>query len=295
MIEIHDPTGAQPYDEYLRNYVNGENNVALTGTIRDTFHIFEVQWQSNSNPRVSNAYIDHLFNVTASNTAQVPINAFPITLYSYGTGSSLQVDWVYVRQYRNPEPMTTVPVRDPDIQETVQVSGTGALTFAWVNVDPVFGLTVDTMDTLTSVQVVRYPIHHPHANGCPPSPGGVCQATLKYWELHATGAGYSLSLTLPWTTPDDQDKICFWTGSGQDWDCTMTSYGNPANTITRSGITELSDWAVGSNYAPTAITLEGFTASSSNNWALPALVGSGLFGCFLGLSLLISRKRKKTQ
>jgi len=280
----------------LRNFIpnsgyGDEVWITLSTSSLGVFHEYEVLWRNG----MSIAKRDHGVE-SVSQTIMVPTDALHVRFVNYSSPINLQVDWVYLRQYRDPEPTTTVPAwasRSNDIQETVQVIGTGPLTFAWVNVDPAFGLTVDTKDTLSSVQVVRYPIDHPHANGCPPQSGNVCQATLKYWEMHATGTGYSLSLTLPWTTPDDQDKICFWTGSGQDWDCTMTGYGNPANTITRSGITELSDWAVGSNYAPTAITLESFTASSSNNWALPTLVGSGLLGCVLTLGWLASRQRKK--
>jgi hypothetical protein len=133
MIEIYDPTDiTQPYDEYLRNYLGGENNVALTGTLRDTFHIFEVQWQPGASPnRISNVYIDHLFNATASNPIRIPSSALPVTLYSLGSGSPLQVDWVYVRQYRSPEPTTAVgaeevnptPVKLVDFNTTSLLQG----------------------------------------------------------------------------------------------------------------------------------------------------------------------------
>ena len=68
----------------------------------------------------------------------------------------------------------------------------------------------------------------------------------------------------------------------------------PNTSVTRTGIVELSDWAVG-NDSPTAITLKGFTASSSSSWALPVLVGSGLLGCVLALGVLIHRRRKTSQ
>lgn len=68
-----------------------------------------------------------------------------------------------------------------------------------------------------------------------------------YWEIVGTdvygnpATGYTVDLTLPTTfTPDDADQLCRFTGS--TWDCAGTTH--TANSITRTGITQLSDWTV---------------------------------------------------
>ncbi len=61
-------------------------------------------------------------------------------------------------------------------------------------------------------------------------------------------------MTLPTDfTPDNNDSVCRYTGSGYEWDCATTSH--TSNSITRNGVTTFSDWAV-SNDAPMAVTLE---------------------------------------
>ncbi len=70
------------------------------------FHVFEVRWSPNQ----SRADIDHgSRNVPSTQPAQVPNAYLPVTLYSYsGSGATLLVDWVYIRQYRDPEPGVSV-------------------------------------------------------------------------------------------------------------------------------------------------------------------------------------------
>jgi len=75
--------------------------------------------------------------------------------------------------------------------------------------------------------------------------------TGKYWIIKAlqidkttlATADYMVDLTLPFATANAEDENCRYTGS---WDCGANSY--VANTsITRTGITQLSDWAVEDN------------------------------------------------
>ncbi len=83
--------------------------------------------------------------------------------------------------------------------------------------------------------------------------------TGYYWQIEGlnasgrTASGYAVDLTLsaPGFTPDGNDQVCRYTGSGR-WDCAVTSY--TANTITRNGVTQLSDWAVGKDVTAPAQT-----------------------------------------
>jgi uncharacterized repeat protein (TIGR01451 family) len=89
---------------FLENYNSAENDtlVPRIGDIdwHNAYHIYEVRWKSGW----SEADIDHGASF-ASSTAQVPSTPLQVTFYSYqGSKAALKVDWVYVRQYRNPEP-----------------------------------------------------------------------------------------------------------------------------------------------------------------------------------------------
>lgn len=68
----------------------------------NVYHIYEVRW--NSDQCIGD--IDHgLSTVGSSLPSQVPNIYLPVTLYSFqGSNATLMVDWVYVRQYRYPEP-----------------------------------------------------------------------------------------------------------------------------------------------------------------------------------------------
>jgi uncharacterized repeat protein (TIGR01451 family) len=72
----------------------------------DAFHIYEIRWREGQ----SIADIDHgTSGVESMISDRVPNGQLPITFYSsLGSNSTLFVDWVYVRQYHNPEPITTI-------------------------------------------------------------------------------------------------------------------------------------------------------------------------------------------
>jgi len=95
---------------YLMNYVIAENNTLLPriGGIdwHNAYHVYEVRWKSGW----SEGDIDHGISKVAS-TTQVPSSPpqLPVTLYNYlGSNATLMVDWIYLRQYRDPEPTSYV-------------------------------------------------------------------------------------------------------------------------------------------------------------------------------------------
>lgn len=121
-------------------------------------------------------------------------------------------------------------------------------------------LTVQTafssLGTLDCLAMQRFNKNHPNA-----TPDLL---TGYYWELRGADAagglpsGYNLTLTLPTRFyADSGDGVCRYLGSGTNWSCGYTSHST--NSVTRSGITTLSDWAV-SNNAPTAVLLFNFEA-----------------------------------
>jgi hypothetical protein len=119
---INTPTGqraiigelpSDPSNLYLINYRNSQDNYLLPRVNgvdwHNTFHVYEVRWNSNQ----SIGDIDHSASIVLSTQPlQVPNISLPVTLYSYpGSNATLQVDWVYLRQYRNPEPTVSVMIK----------------------------------------------------------------------------------------------------------------------------------------------------------------------------------------
>jgi CSLREA domain-containing protein len=85
-------------------------------------------------------------------------------------------------------------------------------------------------------------------------------STGRYWQIEAlsdhstaASAGYMVDLTLFWGAADANDTVCRY--AVPDWNCAAMSY--LANTsVTRTGITQLSDWAVDCDMCTTAAVPE---------------------------------------
>jgi autotransporter-associated beta strand protein len=104
-----------------------------------------------------------------------------------------------------------------------------------------FGLTgvvldVASLGSLASVQIDRRDANHPSA--------GPDQQTGRFWTMTPSGAGFVLSVTLPHAVADAPSAAaCRFTPSA--WDCGRSS--STQTTVTRSGVTTLSDWTVGTS------------------------------------------------
>ena len=93
--------------------------------------------------------------------------------------------------------------------------------------------------------------------------------TGRYWRIETfhwnwiNGATitdtFEVNLTLPYSNADANTRACRWlegAGSGAGWDCDGSNTSFVTNTsVTRSGISSFSDWAVGQNVNPTAVSL----------------------------------------
>ena len=116
---IGDDCSPLPGDLFL---VTGDQCTAFSpdNAWHNAFHAYEIRWKSN----LAFGMIDHGISTASSNT-QVPSGSLPVVLYSYAdSGATLLVDWVYVRQYRDPEPTFTVGAEQGlvDLQLTMQDS-----------------------------------------------------------------------------------------------------------------------------------------------------------------------------
>jgi hypothetical protein len=127
---------------------------------------------------------------------------------------------------------------------------------------------ITALGTLHRITVQRFNRSHPQA--------GAHFDTAYYWEITGTDSsgnpatGYVVDLTLPTTfTPVAGDELCRFTGSG--WDCAATSF--TTNSITRAGITQLSDWTVAVHPGPTPTLTNTPTPAAAWQWLSEAESG----------------------
>jgi hypothetical protein len=161
-------------------------------------------------------------------------------------------------------------------------------TYAYNQTWPV-SITLQTKGTLDCLRVRRYDQDHANRTGASASGHGVGWG--RYWTitatdiLSATASGFTLTLTLPHnglTAP----RLCKYPGNlgGSGWDCDDGSHTTfTAGAVTRSGITSLSDWAVGDAVGATAVEVKTFSAEAGDSGGLWLLV---LFAALIGAALL---------
>ncbi len=147
--------------------------------------------------------------------------------------------------------------------ETLPISGAGPYVF---NAGVVTLEVTNDGGCLTGLQVDRTEMDHPSAPNS-------SLMTGRYWSFTPQGctSGFMVNLTLPATfTPDSGALLCRWDGSGnlpEDWDCAASSFSAGDRTVTRTGVTQFSDWVVGKK-SPLAISLRAMTTSSNPPVAL---------------------------
>ncbi|RCK72025.1 MAG: Fibronectin type III domain protein [Anaerolineae bacterium] len=139
-------------------------------------------------------------------------------------------------------------------------------------------ITITAPGNLACIYVDEMETNHPNA-----TPG---LQTGRYWlirglqnDKQTNASGFTLNLTLPTSfTPDANDKVCRYTGSGQVWDCGQSTI--TGNSITRENITALSDWAVGNDVGPTSVKLRDIRAHLSPSpitWLFAVTLAIGLW------------------
>ncbi len=126
---------------------------------------------------------------------------------------------------------------------------------------PLTDVTIDVSvpGTLATFVIERHEQDHPAAT----------RMNGRYWTITPIGSG-TVNLTLPFSELDYDPalaQVCRYTdGAGDGWECTRTS--STATTVTRNGVSEFSDWAVGDRVGPTAVTLHRLTAHGTTSAAV---------------------------
>ncbi len=242
-------------------------------------------------------------------------NAPPIRLFYY-ENIGTRVAPVFTEGIGTDNPLTGVSVRmsrpafadiDADGDPDIFIGGESGAVRYWMNTHASFAsesftsiaagnvlqfgtgesklfVKVNTLGTLTELAASCTAGNHPNA-----STSGL--QTGVYWNLtpNAGAAGFNLGLTLPFKTPDANDMLCRYTGSG--WDCAQTS--RTATDVTRTGVTDLSDWVVGNDVGPTAVELRSFSARTQDQPGWAAGLGLAAANLLAALGALVTRRRRR--
>jgi len=129
---------------------------------------------------------------------------------------------------------------------------------------------------LTGITVQR--VNNNHANATE----GI--RTGRYWAITpvvSCGNTFTVTLTLPMTaTTSTKDKLCRWDTDTTQWDCGILANNSHAssgpnampNIVIRQNVTQFSDWAVGNDVGPTAVSLQFLNATPDTNRDVIGLV-----------------------
>jgi len=159
-----------------------------------------------------------------------------------------------------------------------------------INID-----SLGSFPNLACLYVDEMGISHSNATGTPGSSG---IATGKYWLIRGLqsdkltdASGFVVTLTLPHDNLANP-KVCKYPGGmgGAGWDCDAA--GSDPSSVTRSGITAFSDWAVGSNVKPTAVTLLHTAVKANNPATLPIGMLVLLLAGISGTAVFYQRRRR---
>jgi hypothetical protein len=140
-------------------------------------------------------------------------------------------------------------------------------------------ILVNSESDLDCLYVDRLPFNHPHATGLT---DGANLRTGQYWQIRGLQADgitpattFNVDLTLPYASASASTRACKWldgVGPGFGWNCgpldgTGTTVG--AGAVTRLGVTAFSQWAVGDDVGPTAVTLNSLITTNSKHSSPP--------------------------
>jgi hypothetical protein len=117
----------------------------------------------------------------------------------------------------------------------------------------------DTGSCLTGLTLNQTNNNHPNA------PAGI--QTGKYWSITPAGCtiGFTVNLTMPHAiSPQSNARLCRYDTGSSTWDCDAAGSNSSvtATTVTRSAVSQFSDWSVGDVSQPLAVNLAKFAATS---------------------------------
>lgn len=155
---------------------------------------------------------------------------------------------------------------------------------------PAVTLNFSNLGTINCVAGVYLPRAQPHATGTV----GHGVGGDHFWQIAARAEGgaaatdFTALLTAP-TGGASDPKLCFYSGEGvYGWDCAGTvSGGNISRTTTH-----FSDWAVGNQVGPNALTVRELAARRTSFGGGLAVLGAALAALLGGLVWLTAKRRR---
>ena len=160
--------------------------------------------------------------------------------------------------------------------------------------NPTATVSFSNLGNVQCVAGVYMPRTHSNATGMA---GGSGVGHGFFWQMGAwdnmgaRATGFAARMTLPHSiSPDSNAKVCKFPGTqgGFGWDCFRT--GSDASTVWLDGVNGFSDWAVGNEVGPTAVTnLATQTNSPSNQPPLIPLLAT-LLTLLSGAMLWLRRR-----
>jgi hypothetical protein len=165
------------------------------------------------------------------------------------------------------------------IETVCEVDGAGTFTLGNITIEVVSETDMECLS------VEEMGTNHLAATG--PGPNGETLQTGNWWFIEAwsdaVGGNRAATFEVNLTFPDlatVSPRVCKYPGDrgGYGWNCDAPS-STGSGTVTLNGVTELSDWTVGDNVGPTAISLQSFSANAEKP------INDGMV--FLGPVLLI--------
>lgn len=141
-------------------------------------------------------------------------------------------------------------------------------------------VTVDTANGLNCISIEEMGGDHLVATG---TPGNSGIHTGNWWHISGNiTTGFVVTVTLPHANLLNP-KVCKFSGTqgGYGWDCFRTNFNG--STVWLDNVTSFSDWAVGGDVGPTAVTLQSFSANSNlTGWQSPvALVVTSIIALIM--------------
>jgi uncharacterized repeat protein (TIGR01451 family) len=160
----------------LTNYGSARVADAL-GALTDGYHIYELTWTSLA----TQAYVDYAASPAGTLTTEIPQTALPVQLGNYDDGGgTFDVDWVYLRNYRSPEPAGSIGT-----EENRLLSADLALTVTdtpdpvAINTELSYQITITNQGPLDAVNLVLTDLLPAGITlvSATPSDGGTCSGT----------------------------------------------------------------------------------------------------------------------
>jgi uncharacterized repeat protein (TIGR01451 family) len=190
---------------------------------------------------------------------------------------------------------------------TLQCGVTAGNSYTFPNQSGV-SIFVNSESDLECLYVDELPFNHPHATGLT---DGANLRTGQYWQIRGLQADgitpattFNVDLTLPYATASASTRACKWldgVGPGFGWNCEDGVMGTElgSGTVTRQNVTAFSQWAVGDDVGPTAVTLSSFSVTPDLTGFVQSLIANllGLIAAVLALMMgagLWYRRRRQS-